>query len=69
MPFVQPRELWDEAGRWSVYGKELARFQDRHENDFCLQPTSEEVITDLLRRDLKSYRQLPMNLYQIQSRN
>lgn len=68
LPFVQPRELWEESGRWQVYGKELGRFVDRHENEFCLQPTSEEVITDLARRDLKSYRQLPLNLYQIQTK-
>jgi prolyl-tRNA synthetase len=68
LPFVQPRELWEESGRWQVYGKELGRFIDRHENEFCLQPTSEEVITDLARRDLKSYRQLPLNLYQIQTK-
>ncbi|TVQ79386.1 MAG: proline--tRNA ligase [Bradymonadales bacterium] len=66
MPMVQPKELWEESGRWKIYGKELARFKDRHENEFCLQPTSEEVVTDLLKRDLKSYRQLPLNLFQIQ---
>lgn len=68
LPFVQPRELWEESGRWGVYGKELGRMRDRHDNEFCLQPTSEEAVTDLLRRDLKSYRQLPVNLYQIQTK-
>lgn len=68
LPFVQPRELWEEAGRWQIYGKELGRFKDRHEHEFCLQPTSEEVMTDLVRRDIKSYRQLPVNLYQIQTK-
>ncbi len=68
LPIVQPKELWEEAGRWQVYGKELGRFTDRHEHDFCLQPTSEEAITDLVRRDVKSYRQLPINLYQIQTK-
>lgn len=68
MPIVQPRELWDESGRWQIYGKELGRFTDRHEHEYCLQPTSEEVVTDLARRDLKSYRQLPINLYQIQTK-
>lgn len=68
LPFVQPRELWDESGRWSLYGKELGRMKDRHDNEYCLQPTSEEAVTDLLRRDLKSYRQLPVNLYQIQTK-
>ncbi len=68
LPFVQPRELWEEAGRWGIYGKELGRLRDRHDNEYCLQPTSEEAVTDLLRRDLKSYRQLPVNLYQIQTK-
>ncbi len=68
LPYVQPRELWEEAGRWQLYGKELGRFKDRHEHEFCLQPTSEEVITDLVRRDVRSYRQLPLNLYQIQTK-
>ena len=68
LPVVQPRELWDQSGRWALYGKELARLKDRHENEFCLQPTSEEVITDLVKRDVKSYKQLPLNLYQIQTK-
>ncbi len=68
LPFVQPKELWEETGRWGLYGKELARLKDRHENEFCLQPTSEEVMTDLVRRDIRSYRQVPVNLYQIQTK-
>ena len=66
MPVVQPAELWQESRRWQEYGPELLRFQDRHERNFCLGPTHEEVITDIARRDLKSYRQLPVNFYQIQ---
>ena len=66
MPAVQPAELWQESGRWEKYGPELLRLQDRHQRDFCFGPTHEEVITDLLRRELKSYRQLPANFYQIQ---
>lgn len=66
LPIVQPRELWDESGRWTLYGKELLRFKDRNEREFCLGPTHEEVITDLVRSEIKSYRQLPKNLYQIQ---
>ena len=68
MPAVQPAELWQESGRWRVYGKELLRIRDRHERDFCFGPTHEEVITDTVRRDVKSYRQLPVNLYQIQTK-
>ncbi len=68
MPFVQPAELWRETGRWAQYGKELLRLKDRHEREFCLGPTHEEVVTDLVRREVKSYRQLPMTLYQIQSK-
>jgi prolyl-tRNA synthetase len=68
MPVVQPRELWDESGRWGVYGRELLRFSDRKDADFCLGPTHEEVITDIVRKLVKSYRQLPMNVYQIQSK-
>ncbi len=68
MPFVQPAELWQETGRWGQYGKELARLKDRHDRDFCLGPTHEEVVTDLVRREVKSYRQLPLTLYQIQSK-
>ncbi|MBM4275607.1 MAG: proline--tRNA ligase [Deltaproteobacteria bacterium] len=66
MPAVQPAELWQESGRWNVYGKELLRFKDRHGRDYCFGPTHEEVITDLVRREVQSYRQLPLNLYQIQ---
>ncbi len=68
MPMVQPAELWQESGRWEYYGKELLRFRDRHERQYCLGPTHEEVITDLVRNDIKTYRQLPRNLYQIQTK-
>ncbi len=68
MPVVQPAELWQESGRWDQYGPELLRFQDRHGRDFCLGPTHEEIITDLARHLLKSYRQLPVNFYQIQTK-
>ncbi|MFQ5736924.1 MAG: proline--tRNA ligase [Thermodesulfobacteriota bacterium] len=66
MPMVIPSELWRESGRWDEYGKELLRLTDRHDRDFCLGPTHEEVITDMVRREVRSYRQLPVNLYQIQ---
>jgi len=68
MPAIQPAELWIESGRWQRYGKELLRIKDRHERDFVFGPTHEEVITDTVRRDVKSYRQLPFNLYQIQTK-
>ena len=68
MPVVQPAELWQESQRWQAYGPELARFKDRHERDFVIQPTSEEVITDLARGELKSYRRLPVHFYQIQTK-
>src|SRR3954465_2969961 len=68
MPVVQPAELWQESGRWQAYGPELLRFKDRHERDFVIQPTSEEVITDLARNELKSYRRLPAHFYQIQTK-
>jgi len=68
MPAVQPAELWQESGRWQDYGPELLRFKDRHERDFVIQPTSEEVVTDLARGELKSYRQLPLHFYQIQTK-
>lgn len=68
MPFVQPKELWEESGRWEVYGKELMRLKDRHDRDMCLGPTHEEIITSVARDSLKSYKQLPVNLYQIQSK-
>ena len=66
MPAVQPAELWQESGRWEKYGPELLRLKDRHQREFCIGPTHEEVITDLMRREIKSYRQLPANFYQIQ---
>jgi prolyl-tRNA synthetase len=66
MPTVQPAELWKESGRWSKYGPELLRFKDRHDREFCYGPTHEEVITDIARRELRSYKQLPVNFYQIQ---
>ncbi len=68
MPMVQPAELWDETGRWEKMGPEMLRFKDRHERDFALQPTSEEVVTDIARQELRSYRQLPKNFYQIQTK-
>jgi len=68
MPMVQPADLWQESGRWEFYGKELLRFQDRNGRDYCLGPTHEEVITDLVRGEVRSYRQLPINLYQIQTK-
>ena len=68
LPMVQPAELWQESGRWTFYGKELLRFRDRNDRDYCLGPTHEEVITDLVRHDIKTYRQLPCNLYQIQTK-
>ncbi len=68
MPVVQPAELWQESERWDAYGKALLRFEDRHARSFCLGPTHEEVITDIARNDLKSYRQLPVNYYQIQTK-
>jgi prolyl-tRNA synthetase len=68
MPMVQPAELWRESGRWDLYGKELLRFKDRHDRDCCVGPTHEEVITDLIRGEVRSYRQLPLNLYQIQTK-
>ncbi len=68
MPAVQPAELWQESGRWQQYGPELLRIKDRHDRDFCFGPTHEEVVTDIVRRTTKSYRQLPVNLYQIQTK-
>ncbi len=68
MPAVQPAELWQESGRWQKYGPELLRLKDRHEREFCVGPTHEEVITDLARRDIRSYRQLPVHFYQIQTK-
>jgi len=68
MPTVQPRELWDESGRWQFYGKELLRFKDRKDADFCLGPTHEEVVTDIIRKIVTSYKQLPINVFQIQAK-
>ena len=68
LPGVQPAELWQESGRWDQYGPELLRLQDRHQRHFCLGPTHEEIITDLVRREVRSYRQLPVNFYQIQTK-
>ena len=68
MPFVQPQELWEESGRWEVYGRELMRLKDRHDRGMCLGPTHEEVITAIARDGIKSYKQMPVNLYQIQSK-
>ena len=68
MPVVQPAALWQESGRWEQMGPELARLTDRHDNEFCLSPTQEEVVTDLVRREVQSYKQLPLNLYQIQTK-
>ena len=68
LPSIQPAELWQESGRGNLYGRELLRVKDRHDRDFCYGPTHEEVITDLVRREVRSYRQLPLNLYQIQTK-
>jgi prolyl-tRNA synthetase len=68
MPAIQPAELWQESGRWDQYGRLLLRMQDRHQREFCFGPTHEEVITDIARRELQSYRQLPVNYYQIQTK-
>ena len=68
MPVVQPAELWQESGRWEQYGPELARLKDRHERDFCLGPTHEEVITELAKSEIKSYKRLPINYFQIQTK-
>ncbi len=68
MPAVQPAELWQESGRWDQYGPELLRIDDRHQREFCFGPTHEEIITDVVRREIKSYKQLPANFYQIQTK-
>ncbi len=68
MPAVHPAELWQESGRWEQFGPELLRFKDRHQRDFCFGPTHEEVVSDLVRQEVRSYRQLPLNLYQIQTK-
>src|SRR6476469_9115992 len=69
MPVVQPADMWQESGRWAKYGPELLRLKDRHDRDFIVQPTSEEVITDIARKELRSYKQLPLNLYHIQTKS
>ncbi|MFM6978407.1 MAG: proline--tRNA ligase [Methylophilaceae bacterium] len=68
MPAVQPKELWEETGRWEIFGPQMLKIQDRHERDFCFGPTHEEVITDVARREIRSYKQLPINFYQIQTK-
>ena len=68
MPAVQPKELWDETDRWAVFGPQMLKIKDRHERDFCFGPTHEEVITDIVRREINSYKQLPLNFYQIQTK-
>ncbi|PTN12623.1 proline--tRNA ligase [Nitrosomonas aestuarii] len=68
MPAIQPAELWQETGRWDVFGPQMLKIKDRHEHDFCFGPTHEEIITDIVRRELSSYRQLPLNFYQIQTK-
>jgi len=68
MPAVQPAELWKETGRWEVFGPQMLKIKDRHERDFCFGPTHEEVIADIARTEIKSYRQLPLNFYQIQTK-
>jgi len=68
MPDIQPAELWQETGRWDVFGPQMLKIKDRHERDFCFGPTHEEVITDIARREIRSYRQLPLNFYQIQTK-
>ncbi|MFT5579301.1 MAG: prolyl-tRNA synthetase, partial [Paraglaciecola psychrophila] len=68
MPVVQPQSLWMESGRWQQYGPELLRINDRHNNSFCLGPTHEEVVTDLVRNEINSYKQLPITLYQVQTK-
>lgn len=68
MPAVQPKELWEETGRWAVFGPQMLKIKDRHERDFCFGPTHEEVITDIARKEIRSYKQLPINFYQIQAK-
>ena len=68
MPAIQPAELWEETGRWKQFGPQMLKIRDRHERDFCFGPTHEEVVTDIARREIKSYRQLPLNFYQIQTK-
>jgi prolyl-tRNA synthetase len=68
MPMVQPKELWEESGRWNSHGAQLLKFKNRNEHWYCLGPTHEEVVTDLIRKDVRSYRDLPRNIYQIQTK-
>lgn len=68
MPAVQPKELWEETGRWAVFGPQMLKIKDRHDRDFCFGPTHEEVITDIARKEIRSYKQLPLNFYQIQTK-
>ena len=68
MPIIQPAEIWKESGRWNAYGAEMIRLHDRHDNEYCLGPTHEEMITTLVKNEINSYRQLPVNLYQIQNK-
>jgi len=68
MPAVQPKELWEETGRWAVFGPQMLKIKDRHEREFCFGPTHEEVITDIARKEIRSYKQLPLNFYQIQTK-
>src|ERR1700704_6685610 len=68
MPAVQPAELWQETGRWDVFGPQMLKIKDRHQRDFCFGPTHEEVVTDIARKEIRSYRQLPLNFYQIQTK-
>ena len=68
LPIVQPAEIWHESGRWDVYGDEMYRLKDRHGRDFCLGPTHEEMITTLLKNEVRSYRELPLRIYQIQNK-
>ena len=68
MPIVQPAEIWQQTGRWDVYGDEMFRLKDRHQRDFCLGPTHEEMVTTLVKSDVRSYRQLPLLVYQIQNK-
>ena len=68
MPVVQPADIWQESGRWEMYGPELLRLKDRHTRDFVLGPTHEEVITELVNKEISSYKQLPLNLFQIQTK-
>jgi prolyl-tRNA synthetase len=66
MPAIQPAELWEETGRWALFGPQMLKIKDRHDRDFCFGPTHEEVITDIARKEINSYKQLPINFYQIQ---